>query len=83
MDLISLQKGQQAQIQRIKDECPYEVRQRLLDLGFVHGASIRIQNISPLGDPIAYEIHHTLICLRREDAIYILIEIKEGNDNDE
>ncbi|WP_200859615.1 FeoA family protein [Sphingobacterium paucimobilis] len=82
MDLTSLQKGQQAKVKGIKEGCPYEIKQRLLDLGFVHGAAIRIQNISPLGDPIAYEIHRTLICLRKEDALYVGIEIKEGNKDD-
>lgn len=53
-----------------------KIRQRFLDLGFIKGAEIHIQNISPLGDPIAYNIHNTLIALRKEDTKYILIEIK-------
>ncbi len=82
MDLTALHKEQIAEIKCIKEGCPYEVKQRLLDLGFVAGAFISIRNISPLGDPIAYEIHRTLICLRHDDARYVQIEIKEGNDNE-
>lgn len=81
MELTSLHKGQQAQIKGIKETCPLEVRHRLLDLGFVIGASVRIQNISPLGDPIAYDIHDTLICLRKDDAFNVLIELtNKGKD---
>ncbi len=72
-----LRKGQVAVITGIVSECKGEIRQRLLDLGFVKGAEISVQNISPLNDPVAYGIHDTLISLRKEDALNVLIEIKE------
>lgn len=72
-----LRKGQAAVITGIAPDCKGEIRQRLLDLGFVRGTEISIQNISPLNDPIAYGIHNTLISLRKEDALNVLIEIKE------
>ena len=76
MDLSSLKTGQKGVVLGISSECHGEIRQRFLDLGFIKGAEIHIQNISPLGDPIAYNIHNTLIALRKEDSKYILIEIK-------
>lgn len=72
-----LRKGQTAVITGLSPKCNREVRQRLLDLGFVRGSEINVQNISPLNDPIAYNIHDTLISLRNEDACNVLIEIKE------
>lgn len=72
-----LKKGQVAVISCILPSCKNEIRQRLLDLGFVKGAEIRVQNISPLNDPIAYNIHNTLISLRMEDAANVLVEIKK------
>lgn len=74
--LALLTKGQVATITGILSDCNREVRQRLLDLGFVRGAEISIHNISPLKNPIAYHIHDTLISLRNEDAKNVLIEIK-------
>jgi ferrous iron transport protein A len=72
-----LKKGELGVITGLEKDCAREVRQRLLDLGFVRGSEITVQNVSPLGDPIAYNIHDTLISLRREDATKVLIEIKE------
>lgn len=75
MHLGLLKQGQKANIVGLSSDCKREVRQRLLDLGFVRGAEISIQNISPLRDPIAYNIHNTLISLRSEDAVNVLIEL--------
>lgn len=72
-----LRKGQVAIIKGLSPDCNREVRQRLLDLGFVRGSEISVQNISPLRDPIAYNIHDTLISLRNEDAAKVLIQVKE------
>jgi len=69
-----LKKEQSATILGISEDCNWEVRQRLLDLGFVKGTEIYVQNISPLGDPIAFNIRNTLISLRNEDARKILIK---------
>ncbi|ADX66762.1 MULTISPECIES: FeoA family protein [Weeksella] len=77
MHLGLLEKGQVGIIQNLSTECRQEVRQRLLDLGFVRGAEISIRYISPLGDPIAYSIHDTLISLRKEDAVKVLIDLKK------
>lgn len=73
--LSVLKKDQLAVIVGLSTNCNREVRQRLLDLGFVRGSEISVQNISPLGNPIAYNIHNTLISLRNEDAANVLIEI--------
>ena len=59
--------------------CNQTVWQRLLDFGFVKGAIVWVQNISPLGDPVAYCIHGCQIALRREDAVSVLVE-KEVNE---
>ena len=53
LTLASLEKGQSAVITGFAPECRQEVRQRLLDLGFVRGTTIRVENVSPLSDPVA------------------------------
>ncbi len=72
--LADLKLGNSALINGIKPECDSDVRQRLLDLGFVKGAEVNVKNISPLGDPVAYYIHETLIALRKEDALMVCID---------
>ena len=74
--LASLEKGQSAVITGFAPECRQEVRQRLLDLGFVRGSSISVENVSPLADPVAYNIHNTQIALRKEDALCVLINLE-------
>lgn len=47
------------------------MRRRLLDLGFVPGATIEVIRKSPLGDPIAFRVSQTLIALRKEESYRI------------
>lgn len=75
-NLSDLKSGDSATIFEIKSDCDSNIRQRLLDLGFVKGAKVRVENISPMGNPVAYCIHETLIALRNEDAVFVQI-VKE------
>lgn len=47
------------------------MRRRLLDLGFVPGAAVKVLRKSPLGDPIAFRVSHTTIALRKEESTKI------------
>ena len=78
LTLASLQYGQTAVIAGFATDCRQEVRQRLLDLGFVRGTTIRVENVSPLSDPVAYNIHNTQIALRKSDALCVLINLEEN-----
>jgi ferrous iron transport protein A len=53
-------------------------RERLQDLGIVPGTRIRASLVSPLGDPVAYEVRGAVVALRKPDARAILIE--NGDD---
>jgi ferrous iron transport protein A len=49
-----------------------EVERRLLELGFVEGASVEILHEGPVGrDPIAVRVNNTTIALRRREAMAI------------
>jgi ferrous iron transport protein A len=51
-----------------------ELERRLLELGFVEGASVEILHEGPLGrDPIAVRVNNTTIALRRREAMAILM----------
>jgi ferrous iron transport protein A len=51
-----------------------EIESRLIELGFVEGAEVRILHEGPIGrDPIAVRINGTTIALRRREAMAILV----------
>ncbi|MCI2228648.1 metal-dependent transcriptional regulator [Polaribacter sp. MSW13] len=73
MRLSNLESNQKAIIIGISKECRGENRRRLLDLGFVKGATVSIDLLNPLGDPKAFLIKGTAIALRKDQAVKILI----------
>ena len=53
---------------------PGEVERRLLELGFVEGATVEVLHEGPLGrDPIAVRVNDTTIALRRREAMAIMV----------
>ncbi len=72
--LSSLNESDTATIIGISKESRGESRRRLLDLGFVKGASVSIALTNPLGEPNAYLIKGTSIALRNDQAAKILIK---------
>jgi len=71
--LSNLENNQKATIIGVSKECRGENRRRLLDLGFVKGATVSIDLLNPLGDPKAFLIKGTAIALRKDQAVKILI----------
>lgn len=71
--LSSLQLDEKAVIVGLSKESRGESRRRLLDLGFVRGATVEIDLLNPLGDPKGYLIKGTTIALRKDQAAKILI----------
>ncbi|MFO7262533.1 MAG: iron transporter FeoA [Bacillaceae bacterium G1] len=47
------------------------MRRRLLDLGFIPGATVKMLRRSPLGDPAAFMVNRTVIALRKEESSQI------------
>lgn len=72
--LSSLKENETATIIGISRESRGESRRRLLDLGFVKTANIKIDLMNPLGEPHAYLIKGTSIALRKDQAAKILIK---------
>jgi len=51
-----------------------ELERRLIELGFVEGATVEILHEGPLGgDPIAVRVNNATIALRRRDAMAIRV----------
>jgi Fe2+ transport system protein FeoA len=70
--LHQLTPGSRARVQHVGGEVV--VRQRLLELGFVPGAPLRVVRLAPLGDPMQIELHGAYISLRRSEARTILVQ---------
>jgi ferrous iron transport protein A len=47
--------------------------QRLMEMGFIQGADVRVIRVAPLGDPIEVEIQNYFLSLRKSEAS--LVEI--------
>jgi Fe2+ transport system protein FeoA len=69
--LSRLDPGRRAIIARVDPD--RALGRRLLDLGFVPGSQVRVVRRAPLGDPVAYEVRGTQLCLRGEDARHIWV----------
>ena len=51
-----------------------ELERRLIELGFVEGATVEILHEGPVGrDPIAVRVNNTTIALRRREAMAIFV----------
>jgi ferrous iron transport protein A len=51
-----------------------ELERRLLELGFVEGATVEVLHEGPLGhDPIAVRLNDTTIALRRREAMAVYV----------
>jgi ferrous iron transport protein A len=53
------------------------LHQRLMDMGLVKGAEIKVIRFAPLGDPIEFNIKGYHLSLRRSEAQQILVEMDE------
>ncbi len=49
-----------------------ELRQRLMDIGFVPGTKVKCVRISPFGDPKAFLVRGAVIALRNSDSATVL-----------
>lgn len=49
------------------------IRQRLLEMGFIRGALLRVEKLAPLGDPMELVIKGYHLTLRREESSCILV----------
>ena len=54
------------------------IRRRLLDMGVVCGATVAVQRVAPLGDPVEIRVKGYDLALRLEEAANIQVEISEG-----
>jgi len=72
MRLSDLRPGNEALVVQVLAQGP--VRRRLLEMGFIRGAHLRVEKLAPLGDPMELVIKGYHLSLRREEGDCILVE---------
>jgi len=70
--LTDLAPGQEATVREVLAQGA--VRQRLLDMGMLPGAPIRVERSAPSGSPIWVTLHTYQLSLRKQEAQEILVE---------
>lgn len=69
--LSDLHPGEGATVVSVEAQGP--VRRRLLEMGFIRGAHLRIEKLAPLGDPMELVIKGYHLSLRREEGDCIIV----------
>jgi ferrous iron transport protein A len=69
--LSELEIGQKAIIRRFEDD---EIFLKLMEMGFLPGENVIIEQVAPMGDPIAIQIAGYQVSLRLNEASKILVE---------
>ena len=68
--LSTLAKGESGIIQKVEDS---HLSLKLMEMGCMPGETVRVQAVSPFGDPIAIRVAECTLSLRKIDAQTILI----------
>jgi len=72
MTLLSrMRPGEQGIVQAYERTLSFHVR--LKELGLIRGASVRVERLSPLGDPMEICVRGSRLSVRKKDADFILI----------
>ena len=74
--LYDLPRGASAVVVRIDGSGP--LKQRLMEMGFVRGATVRAEQTAPMGDPRAYAVGDYRLSLRNQEARAVYVEDIDG-----
>jgi ferrous iron transport protein A len=69
-NLAQLEKGQSAIIDSFTDKI---MALKLMEMGCTPGETVKLDQIAPMGDPIAISVSGYLLSLRKDEAATILV----------
>lgn len=69
--MSDISEGQTVYIEELR--CDKDIKQRLMDLGFVKGTKIQCVLTSPFHSMKAYGVRGSIIALRKDDAEKIIV----------
>ena len=70
--LHELKVGQRGIIVHVGGQGP--VRRRMMDMGLVSGAKVKVVRVAPLGDPVEFEVKGYSLSLRKSEARNVIVE---------
>jgi|GEM_PF-32228 len=76
--LHELKVGQRGVIVRVGGQGP--VRRRMMDMGLVTGAEVKVVRVAPLGDPVEFEVKGYSLSLRKSEARTVTVEVLAEGD---
>jgi Fe2+ transport system protein FeoA len=74
MSVSDLKPGQHGTIRQV--DAKGAIRQRLLDMGLLPEAVLRVERVAPTGDPVWISLRGSQIALRRKEAQSVLISVQ-------
>jgi len=74
--LSELEPGEKGVVVRIGGS--RSTRRRIMDMGVVRGAAIRVVRRAPLGDPVEFDIKDYNLSLRKREAGNVYVELEGG-----
>ncbi len=72
MNLDQLSTGEKGEVLKLTARGPF--KKRLLEMGFITGAVVKVVKYAPLKDPVEYELKGYHVSLRHEEAQHIEIK---------
>lgn len=72
MTLLDLAVGDEARVTGVKGSSP--VMLRLMEMGLVPGAPVRLRKLAPFGGPLELQVRDYLLSIRREEARQFAVE---------
>ncbi len=70
--LSQLSPGMSATVVQLKAKGA--IRQRLLEMGFIRGATLKVEKLAPMGDPMELVLKGYHLSLRRDEGACILVQ---------
>jgi ferrous iron transport protein A len=72
--LSELEPGESGIIKEFEED---EIFLKLMEMGFIPGETVLVEQVAPLGDPIAIQVAGYAVSLRVNEASKIVVETKE------
>ena len=76
LTLSEVEPGTQVKVVHIKGKGA--ARRRILDMGMVPGAEVKVIRKAPMGDPIEFEVKNYKLSMRKTEAELVIVDILEG-----
>jgi len=78
LPLHKLKVGQRGIVVRVGGQGA--IRRRMMDMGLVSGAEVKVIRVAPLGDPVEFQVKGYSLSLRKSEARNITIEVQTKED---